>query len=439
MKKLITGLFILVSFVFLFADDIVGYLTSNGKVLEETYVSSEEVQNYYEGVKFQYGNFDEVFEEPYVKSYLLIAILKDKAVEFFAKQEGLSVEEFQKKYSKISDEELLKFFNENKEDLIKNYEYVAVKYAFFEDADLAKKVFEEAKEIGFEKALEKYGIDLEDAGNLRRAETDEKFIEVLFSGEGLKYFETDEGIFLLKVEKIEKISDFDSFVQSPYFDEIVSDLSEKTYEGNFSKLLDENAIDFESDNDGYKIWMDIVLRKDAEEIYKEFLNKVADKNLEVFATDPWLLAGLVENIENIQVKTDEHMVLRTNLLKKLYDEGHKTFLVLARLSEVVQDEKIELEYNVALSNILITYIDNGEIMNVLNYIFQNLNELESLSSSENEEVKKEALLYLAIMYSKLGEKEIALQYLNTLKGIDPNYIDYESFEKELNNSDNSEE
>ncbi len=439
MKKLITGLFILVGFVFLFADDIVGYLTSNGKVLEETYVSSEEVQNYYEGVKFQYGNFDEVFEEPYVKSYLLIAILKDKAVEFFAKQEGLSVEEFQKKYSKISDEELLKFFNENKEDLIKNYEYVAVKYAFFEDADLAKKVFEEAKEIGFEKALEKYGIDLEDAGNLRRAETDEKFIEVLFSGEGLKYFETDEGIFLLKVEKIEKISDFDSFVQSPYFDEIVSDLSEKTYEGNFSKLLDENAIDFESDNDGYKIWMDIVLRKDAEEIYKEFLNKVADKNLEVFATDPWLLAGLVENIENIQVKTDEHMVLRTNLLKKLYDEGHKTFLVLARLSEVVQDEKIELEYNVALSNILITYIDNGEIMNVLNYIFQNLNELESLSSSENEEVKKEALLYLAIMYSKLGEKEIALQYLNTLKGIDPNYIDYESFEKELNNSDNSEE
>ncbi len=439
MKRLVTGLLLLVSFVFLFADNTVGYLRSNGKVLEETNVSFEEVESYYEWTKSQYGSFDEVFEEPYVKSYLLIAILKDKAVEFFAKQEGLSVEEFQKKYSRLSDEELLRFFNENREDLLKNYEYVVVKYAFFEEAELAKKVFEEAKEIGFEKALEKYGIDLEDAGNLRRAETNETFIEVLFSGEGLKYFETEEGIFLLNVEKIGKISDFDSFVQSPYFDEIMSETTEKVYEENLTKLIEENNIEFDSDKDSYKIWMDIVSKRSAEEIYKEYVNKVVDKNSNILTNDSWLIAGLIETIENIQARTEEQSNLRTNLLRKLYSEGNKTFLVLSRLSEVVEDEKIELEYNVALSNILISYIDNGDIMSVLNYLFQNLNELEGLSNSENIDIKKEALLYLAIMYSKLGEKETALQYLNTLKGIDPNYIDYESFEKELNNSDNPEE
>jgi len=101
--------------------------------------------------------------------------------------------------------------------------------------------------------------------------------------------------------------------------------------------------------------------------------------------------------------------------------GYKSFLVLARLRNFDNSERVVLEYNVELSKILMGYIKNGDTLSVLQYIYSNLSELEELSNSENPEVRQKALEYLYKMNKVLGDEESANKYLEQLLEENPNY------------------
>ncbi|HOJ94195.1 MAG TPA: peptidyl-prolyl cis-trans isomerase [Fervidobacterium nodosum] len=404
---------------------VFGFFELNGKVVPGTEVSEKEVEETYDIYLSYYGSFDPLFEEPYVKAYILNSLLQDKVKEYFAKLENLSLDEFSKQHSTISEEEMMKYYNENREQLMKDEEYVDIDYVIFETQEEAQKFFDTALKEGFQKALEGIkeatNVQSESYDGLKKSETSEIFVDTLFGkyDSKIRIQITDNGNFVFLIRNHNDFSTFDKFKESSKYAEVQQDLGNKKFEDYLNSKIATEKLKIVVPV-SYSIWVDYVQDKATELLISVYYSKIFNEDKTLKTDDPWLLAGIISTMEDAKL-TEKYQQEYKEAILKLYEKGYKTFSILSRLRQFDNSEKIVLEYNVELSKILLSYIKNGDINSVLRYIYNNLAELDELTNSENVQISQKAMEYLYYMYKSLGEEEVAQGYRDKLLQANPEY------------------
>lgn len=404
---------------------VIGFFELNGKVVPGTEVSENQVEETYDIYLSYYGSFDPLFEEPYVKAYILNSLLQDKVKEYFAKLENLSLDEFSKQHSTISEEEMMKYYNENREQLMKDEEYVDIDYVIFETLEKAQKFFDKALKEGFEKALEEIkeatNVQSESYDGLKKSETSEIFVDTLFGkyDSKIRIQITDNGNFVFLIKNHNDFSTFDKFKESSKYEEIQQDLGNKKLENYLNLKIASEKLKIVVPV-SYSIWVDYVQGKNPELITSDYYSRIFNEDKTLKTDDTWLLAGILSTMEDAKLTEKYQQEYRAAILK-LYQNGYKTFSILSRLRQFDNSERIVLEYNIELSKLLLSYIKNGDINSVLQYIYNNLVELDELVNSENPQISQKAMEYLYYMYKSLGDEETAQEYRDKLLQANPEY------------------
>lgn len=399
------------------------YLEKGGKIL--TGITWDDIDQLYELYEMYYGSFDPIFEKPYVEALIINQLLKDKFVEYLSEAEGLSSEEFKVAHSEISESDMEKYYEENRED-IQQEAYVDFDYAVFETEEEAKKFYDRASEVGFEKAISEASessglLDSDSYAGLKKSQTSASFIDVLFtpSEKKLKMHTTDNASFVFNIKNLNDLSTFEKFKESPMYEEVMANLSNEKFEKYVEEKIKSEKINFAVPQE-YKIWFDMVRNVPPEKLVEQYYSTVFNEIGNLIETNPIILTGLLTALEDANL-VEEYIEEYEALVRELYELGYRSFLVLARLRQFDNSENVLLEYNVELSKILINYINNGDTLSVLQYIYSNLSELEELSNSGNPEVRQKALEYLYRMNKALGDEESANKYLEQLHQENPNY------------------
>uniref|UniRef100_A0A7V4NE31 Peptidyl-prolyl cis-trans isomerase n=1 Tax=Fervidobacterium pennivorans TaxID=93466 RepID=A0A7V4NE31_FERPE len=401
------------------------YLEKNGTIVAG--ISQEDIDELYQLYEQYYGSFDPLFEKPYVEALVMKRLLEDKSIDYLSTAEGLSLEDFRSSHSDVSEDEMREYYENNRQQ-IQEEAYVDFDYAVFETEEKAKEFYNRANEVGFEKAVQELSeaspselLDTDTYLGLKKSETSEAFVNVLFtpSEKPLRMHTTDNASFVFYIRNLNDLSTFEKFKDSPMYEEVMSSLSENKFQKYVEEKISTENIKFIVPSQ-YAIWFDMVQNVPAEKLAEKYYSSVFDKSGNLLSVEPLEISGFITVIED--AKLDEKYKKEYELaIKKLYDMGYKSFLVLTRLRNFDNSENVVLEYNVELSKILIGYIKNGDTLSVLQYIYSNLSELEELSNSENPEIRQKALEYLYKMNKILGDEESSKKYLEKLNQENPNY------------------
>jgi len=401
------------------------YLEKNGTIVAG--ISQEDIDELYQLYEAYYGSFDPLFEKPYVEALVMKRLLEDKFIEYLSNAEGLSPEDFKSSHSDVSEEEMKEYYENNREE-IQQEAYVDFDYAVFETEEKAREFFSRANEVGFEKAVRELSeaspselLDTNTYSGLKKSETSEAFVDVLFtpSDKPLRMHTTDNASFVFYIRNLNDLSTFEKFKASPMYEEVLINLSENKFQKYVEEKISTEDIKFVVPPQ-YTIWFDTVQNVPAEELVEKYYSAVFDKSGNLLSVEPIEISGFITAIDDANL-IEKYKREYEIAIKKLYDMGYKSFLVLARLRNFDNSERVVLEYNVELSKILMGYIKNGDTLSVLQYIYSNLSELEELSNSENPEVRQKALEYLYKMNKVLGDEESANKYLEQLLEENPNY------------------
>ncbi|MFN6992001.1 MAG: peptidyl-prolyl cis-trans isomerase [Fervidobacterium sp.] len=428
--KLLSTIFIVLSFSSILANEDlpIASLKIGDNLLHGTEVYEKEIEDIYEIYESYYGNFDPLFEEPYVRAIILKDLLNEKSISYLASLENISYGNFQEKYSAVSEKDLITYYEENREEIMKD-EYVDLDYAHFESQEEAEKFYKLASEKGFEKALEETeNVEYDSYDGLKKSETNEVFVDIIFGNypNNLRLFYNENGNYVFNIRARNDYSTYEQFKESPKYEEAKESIGKEKLNDYVMKRTKELNIEVAT-GEKYKIWLDILEGKDYEKILKSYYTNVFDNNKSVIAKEPWVISAVISIIEEGKL-TEKYESEYENSIRKLYESNYKTFSVLARLRQFDNSETLNLEYNVELSKVLLNYIENGDIMSVLQHIFQNLSQLEELSNSENREIRLKAIEYLYYMYDALEEVERAQEYYDKIINIEPNY----KFDREIN-------
>jgi len=405
--------------------NFVAYLEKSGDIIAG--ISQEEIDEMYQLYEQYYGSLDPLFEKPYVEALVMKKLLEDKFIGYLSSAEGLSPEDFKSSYSSVSEADMKEYYENNREQIQKEA-FVDFDYAAFETEEIAKEFYKRVIEVGFEKAVQEFSeaspselLSTDTYLGLKKSETNEAFVDVLFapSEKPVRMHTTDNASFVFYIKNLNDLSTFEKFKSSPMYEEVMNSLSENKFQKYVEEKISTESIKFIVPSQ-YAIWFDMVQNVPAEKLVEKYYSSLFDKSGNLLSVEPIEISGFITAIEN--AKLDEQYKKEYELaIKKLYDMGYKSFLVLARLRNFDNSENVVLEYNVELAKTLIGYIKNGDTLSVLQYIYSNLSELEELSNSKNPEARQKALEYLYRMNKALGDEESSKKYLEQLYQENPNY------------------
>lgn len=409
------------------ADAPIAMVTAMGKVIENGVILKSQVDEIYDSFKFQYGEFEPVFEEAYVQAYILNDLIKSLVKSFIAAQEGLGVEDFDEKHSVVTEEDMIKYYEENREQLMDEEEYVDLDYAFFSDEKSAKDFFDIALEDGFDAALEKVTPeDWDSLDGLKRSEVGTMYVPIIFGKHerNVRFFAITEGFFVFNVREHNDLSTFEKFKRSSAYASVQGRLGQVNLANYVERRKAELMIEVVAP-EAYLVWLDVVDGRDFEKAYGFHRSRAFDPSGRVVTEDLWVLSGLIVLIDESE-KLEKYQSDYEKLIRSIYNMNYKTWPVVARLRRFDDSEIVKLDYNVELSKILIAeYLSVGDYMSVATYVDSNLRELEELSASGNNEIAEKALEYLYRMHKALGEFDLARTYLQKLQQLNPNYFDFE--------------
>lgn len=422
-------------------ENVVARIVMDGNVIEDGEILLNEVDDIYNFYSSFYGPFDPVFDEPYVRAYILNDVIQERIRTFLARRENLDIQAFVEKYSQVTDADMRTYYEENRDELMEDEVYIDLDYAYFEDEQLARDFYEKARELGYERALsESSPMNFDSYNGLKKSETGAMYHDILFGAHpsSLRFFATDDGFFVFNIRKYNDMSTFELFKESEKYVKVREELGKKLLEAYVDRKMDELKMNIVT-TDSYHLWIGIVKNKELPALYNTFKPLVIAANGQIVTKDPWLLSGLVVALEEAGIvdsyKSDYQLILRY-----LYDNEVRSWPLLARLREVDSSENVVLDYNVLLSTILIeNYISSGDTFSVFQYIMRNLSELETLSSSQNAYIRQKALEYLYKMYKALEDYNRARQYLEKLKGENPGYMNFDEEFKSLEEIESSGE
>lgn len=488
-------------------DQAVGYIKINGSSVSDsaTWVFPAELDSEYSNLLSRYGinSLDPLFQEPQQKANLLAQLLKEKVIIHYAKQNKLTVTKkeieaklneykkqiekdqylsqyFKQQYgsvdvyltkilkpsieksltqekvmnsvAKIDTDEMKKYFEENLDQIKKNYDKVDAKLVSFSDENQAKTFMKKLLELDFDSAASKMNLSVMDYPGLTRGVFDEKYENDIFSGATgtvVGPIALGNSWYVLEVEDATVVKDFNSFTLSDAYETEKNSLQSQKMQEWYDAYVKQNNVELVFANEIYDSWRKISetsTSTELEQIQQNLRKKIFSEDGIVLPDAPdTLKSAYVVLIEKIQdtlssdaaetkQKWQQLQNEKTLLVKNLYEQ-YPSSLEVARRMYYIDNQNLDVKYN--YFSLLYSEIKPYLYPEYLQYLLQSIIEIESgfssiaLDTKASTEMRASSYYNLYDLSKSLEDATSARFYLEELKKIDPNYIDFEAALNEL--------
>jgi len=482
-------------------EETIGYLTVDGTATknENYWVFPEEIEQAYGDLLAQYGSpsLDPAIEEPYLKTLIAVDQLNSKVTLYYAevekvkpdskkvdeavkaeidavnkdatksqqikaqygsisnyekefknqKETELTIQAVKDKLGVVTEDEIKKYYDENKDDLRTNYTKAETQYVTFETKEEMDNFVALAMEKGISQAATESSVILSDYTVTPGTFPEEIEKEIFNATSTIISFPYNDTYFVFDIKSVQKVDTYDNFKNSAAYSEVVSTLQNQKFSENMTKWKEENKVSFEFRDPVYATWYTALSTEDKDllNVYKKFYEQLFDENNEVRNDIPVeQKSAFLVVADRIAASTDttfdpirqDVTTFEKKVVESVYDQTKGSSQeILRRMKDYYPDKKdISFQYYSSLYDMIKPYLSAGGayyVIDQLYEVYQGFGELAE-STSTDLQIRSDSYYKLYEMNKLLGDPQTAGYYLNELKTIKPDYsINFDSAQKEL--------
>jgi len=394
-------------------------------------------------------------------------------------KEELTLKKVREKVMSVTDDEVKKYYEEHKKDIMLKYDKADLVSVSFDKEEDAKAFVNKATEIGFEKAATSMGLETEELNSFGRGILGDEVDDIVFSASPNSIvgpFNVFDKWYVFKVKDVRKVDTYENFVISDAFQDVKSQISNEKYNKWIENYKKEKHISYVIKDEIYRYWLEVMKKeRDEEDIWKELKNHIFEKgNIREDAQDELKAIFIVvsedlkfqkenelrdlksykkdleegkevsenlkkkygelskdeleQKIPKVQAQLDEIENLYKKVVEDLYEGFPTSMEVLRRMVQIKpEDRYVRFEYYSQLYSRLKPLIQYGQVSSILNDILQTQIGLltVAMATDVSTDVRAEAYYDLYDMSISMGDATSAKYYLDSLKEIAPDYMDFE--------------
>jgi len=394
-------------------------------------------------------------------------------------KEELTLKKVREKVMSVTDDEVKKYYEGHKKDIMLKYDKADLVSVSFDKEEDAKAFVNKAAEIGFEKAATSMGLETEELNSFGRGILGDEVDDIVFSASPNSIvgpFNVFDKWYVFKVKDVRKVDTYENFVISDAFQDVKSQISNEKYNKWIENYKKEKHISYVIKDEIYRYWLEVMKKeRDEEDIWKELKNHIFEKgNIREDAQDELKAIFVVvsedlkfqkenelrdlksykkdleegkdvsenlkkkygelskdeleQKIPKVQAQLDEIENLYKKVVEDLYEGFPTSMEVLRRMVQIKpEDRYVRFEYYSQLYSRLKPLIQYGQVSSILNDILQTQIGLltVAMATDVSTDVRAEAYYDLYDMSISIGDATSAKYYLDSLKEIAPDYMDFE--------------
>ena len=394
-------------------------------------------------------------------------------------KEELTLKKVREKVMSVTDDEVKKYYEGHKKDIMLKYDKADLVSVSFDKEEDAKAFVNKAAEIGFEKAATSMGLETEELNSFGRGILGDEVDDIVFSASPNSVvgpFNIFDKWYVFKVKDVRKVDTYENFVISDAFQDVKSQISNEKYNKWIENYKKEKHISYVIKDEIYRYWLEVMKKeRDEEDIWKELKNHIFEKsNIREDAQDELKAIFVVvsedlkfqkenelrdlksykkdleegkevsenlkkkygelskdeleQKISKVQAQLNEIEDLYKKVVEDLYEGFPTSMEVLRRMVQIKpEDRYVRFEYYSQLYSRLKPLIQYGQVSSILNDILQTQIGLltVAMATDVSTDVRAEAYYDLYDMSISMGDATSAKYYLDSLKEIAPDYMDFE--------------
>jgi len=394
-------------------------------------------------------------------------------------KEELTLKKVREKVMNVTDDEVKRYYEEHKKDIMLKYDKADLVSVSFDKEEDARAFVNKAAEIGFEKAATSMGLEAEELNSFSRGILGDEVDNIVFSASPNSIvgpFNVFDKWYVFKVKDVKKVDTYENFVISDAFQDVKSQISNEKYNKWIENYKKEKHISYVIKDEVYGYWLEVMKReRDEEDIWKELKNYIFEEgNIREDAKDELKAIFVVvsedlkfqkenelrdlksykkdleegkeisenlkkkygelskdeleQEISKVQAQLDEIEDLYRRTVEDLYEGFPTSMEVLRRMVQIKpEDRYVRFEYYSQLYSRLKPFIQYGQVSSILNDILQTQIGLltVAMATDVSTDVRAEAYYDLYDMSISMGDATSAKYYLDSLKEIAPDYMDFE--------------
>ena len=394
-------------------------------------------------------------------------------------KEELTLKKVREKVMSVTDDEVKKYYEGHKKDIMLKYDKADLVSVSFDKEEDAKAFVNKAAEIGFEKAATSMGLETEELNSFGRGILGDEVDDIVFSASPNSIvgpFNVFDKWYVFKVKDVRKVDTYENFVISDAFQDVKSQISNEKYNKWIENYKKEKHISHVIKDEIYRYWLEVMKKeRDEEDIWKELKNHIFEKgNIREDAQDELKAIFVVvsedlkfqkenelrdlksykkdleegkevsenlkkkygelskdeleQKISKVQAQLNEIEDLYKKVVEDLYEGFPTSMEVLRRMVQIKpEDRYVRFEYYSQLYSRLKPLIQYGQVSSILNDILQTQIGLltVAMATDVSTDVRAEAYYDLYDMSISMGDATSAKYYLDSLKEIAPDYMDFE--------------
>ncbi|PLV60089.1 peptidyl-prolyl cis-trans isomerase [Thermotoga sp. KOL6] len=461
LKALIADVFLQQKVVLYYAEKS-GLKPSDKEVKQEVknvIAAIEKDQNQLNQIKMKYGSLTN-YEKNYLEPQIRIQ---------------LTVKKVQETVGEVSEEEIKQYFEENKKTLQNKYDKVDLEAISFDSTSTAQEFVSRAKELGFDEAASALGLTVQPFSNASRGIFPDEIDAVLFSatpGSIVGPFNFLDQWYVFKVKTSSVLSDYDVFQNSDAYNEVKTQLEHEKFQKWLEEFMKSENLSYEFNDKSLEYWWKYL--KNKENLFENLSTLLFENNTLVEETPDELKALYVilvdtelqnltremteltqyeDSLEKSQ-RPDEDLIKKYGELtineiksrkteienrKKLLEERKRAVVNYLYENYPSSTYVLEYAYQMNPSDINIRYNYYSNLYNQIkpylsigsydtNQIFRVMLGLYTVANATDAatNIRLDSYYMLYDMSVALKDPTSAKLYLDEMKEIDPNFMDYES-------------
>uniref|UniRef100_A0A832I6G1 peptidylprolyl isomerase n=1 Tax=Pseudothermotoga hypogea TaxID=57487 RepID=A0A832I6G1_9THEM len=360
-------------------------------------------------------------------------------------EKTMTLDKVRNKVAGVGEEEMKKHFEENIEDIKAKYDTANVELAWFENEESANKFMSLLSNMAFDQAASQMSVQITPLNNVKRGWFDKEIEEKIFSATPNSVvgpFKLSESWFVVHVKEATVVSDFASFALSDFYETEKSTLQNSLFEKWYEEYVNSKKMELRITDEILFVW-DKISQAASQSELTELEGKISrklfleDGSIAIDAPDTLKSAYvvLVEKIEDFGGELNENLRNRREALVRYLYEQYPSSLYVARRMYEIDKNDVEVKYNyfTLLYSIVKPYIPLVGPQALLQSILEIEAGLASIVSDTSAaiELRASACYNLYDLLKELGDATSAKFYLDQLKSLSPNYIDFEVAMREL--------
>ncbi|HQO05574.1 MAG TPA: peptidylprolyl isomerase, partial [Fervidobacterium sp.] len=363
------------------------------------------------------------------------------------KETELTIQAVKDKLGVVTEDEIKKYYDENKDDLTTNYTKAETQYVTFETKEEMDNFVALAMEKGISQAATESSVTLSDYTVTPGTFPEEIETEIFNATSTIISFPYNDTYFVFNIKSVQKVDTYDNFKNSAAYSEVVSTLQNQKFSENITKWKEEKKVSFEFQDPVYATWYTALSTEDKDllNVYKKLYEQLFDENNEVrndVAVEQ--KSAFLVVADRIAASTDttfdpirqDVTTFEKKVVESVYDQTKGSSQeILRRMKDYYPEKKdISFQYYSSLYDMIKPYLSVGGAYYVIDQLYEVYLGFGDLaeSTSTDLQIRSDSYYKLYEMNKLLGDPQTAWYYLNELKTIKPDYsINFDSAQKEL--------